>query len=279
MTTRSTLLTSALLLAGLLCAEAQTPDAMQTTASGLKYTITHHGDGAALKAGQFVVVHYRGMLTDSTVFDDSHTRNEPFTFALGKGQVIKGWDEGIALLHVGDRARLVIAPELGYGQKGAGKVIPPNATLIFDVDVLDVKDQTLGSALEKETLAHGAASARSLYDRIKKNGFTGYYLAESELNALGYRLLKEKRTKDAVAIFEIAADAFPESANVYDSLGEGYCNSGDRTRAITNYERSLKLDPKNNNAKEMLELLKGRNWKSAVKAKLSGGGDAGTSDH
>ena len=97
------------------------------------------GDGAEAKAGQTVTVHYVGTLTDGTKFDASTDRNEPFTFKLGAGQVIKGWDEGVAGMKVGGKRRLTIPPSMGYGARGAGGVIPPNATLMFDVELLGVK--------------------------------------------------------------------------------------------------------------------------------------------
>ena len=110
------------------------------TPSGLIYLITKHGTGAMPKAGQTVVVHYTGTLTDGVKFDSSRDGGRPFPFPLGAGKVIKGWDEGIAKLHVGDQAILIIPPALGYGARGAGGVIPPNATLIFIVELVDVKD-------------------------------------------------------------------------------------------------------------------------------------------
>jgi len=109
------------------------------TDSGLRYKIIQKGDGAQAEKGKTVSVHYKGSLTDGTVFDSSYKRNQPIDFPLGMGQVISGWDEGIALLQVGDKARFVIPPSLGYGERGAGGVIPPNATLIFDVELVAVK--------------------------------------------------------------------------------------------------------------------------------------------
>ncbi len=109
------------------------------TDSGLRYQIIQKGDGVKAEKGKTVSVHYKGSLTDSTVFDSSYKRNEPIDFPLGMGHVIPGWDEGIALLQVGDKARFVIPPYLGYGAAGAGGVIPPDATLIFDVELVDVK--------------------------------------------------------------------------------------------------------------------------------------------
>jgi FKBP-type peptidyl-prolyl cis-trans isomerase len=109
------------------------------TESGLRYQIIQKGDGVKAEKGKNVSVHYKGQLTDGTVFDSSYKRNQPIDFALGVGQVIPGWDEGVQLLQVGDKARFVIPSDLAYGSRGAGGVIPPNATLIFDVELMNVK--------------------------------------------------------------------------------------------------------------------------------------------
>ena len=109
------------------------------TASGLEYIEVEPGTGAQAEAGKTVSVHYTGKLQDGKVFDSSISRGEPITFQLGKGKVIKGWDEGIALMKVGSKAQLIIPPQLGYGERGAGGVIPPNATLVFDVELVGVK--------------------------------------------------------------------------------------------------------------------------------------------
>ena len=108
-----------------------------TTDSGLKYVITRAGEGKKAEAGKSVKVHYTGKLTDGTEFDSSVKRKKPFVFKLGTGQVIKGWDEGIALLNAGSKATFTIPPELGYGKNAQGS-IPANATLIFDVELLEV---------------------------------------------------------------------------------------------------------------------------------------------
>ncbi|MEZ4708611.1 MAG: FKBP-type peptidyl-prolyl cis-trans isomerase [Caldilineaceae bacterium] len=108
------------------------------TDSGLEIIVTEAGSGPKPEPGSVVVVHYTGMLEDGTVFDSSVTRGEPISFPLGQGRVIPGWDEGIALLNQGSKAQLIIPSELGYGAQGAGGVIPPNATLIFDVELVDV---------------------------------------------------------------------------------------------------------------------------------------------
>lgn len=111
----------------------------EKTNSGLRYQIIQEGDGTKAEKGKTVSVHYKGQLPDGTVFDSSYKRNQPIDFPLGMGQVISGWDEGIQLLKVGDKARFVIPSDLGYGSRGAGGVIPPDATLIFDVELMDVK--------------------------------------------------------------------------------------------------------------------------------------------
>ena len=109
-----------------------------TTDSGLQYVVIEEGDGASPQAGQRVFVHYVGTLEDGTKFDSSRDRGRPFDFTIGQGQVIKGWDEGVGDMKVGDRRKLIIPPDLGYGARGAGGVIPPNATLIFDVELLRI---------------------------------------------------------------------------------------------------------------------------------------------
>lgn len=111
----------------------------EETKSGLRYQIIQKGTGIAAEKGKTVSVHYKGQLADGTVFDSSYKRNAPLDFQVGVGQVIAGWDEGICLLNVGDKARLVIPSDLGYGAAGAGGVIPADAILVFDVELMDVK--------------------------------------------------------------------------------------------------------------------------------------------
>jgi len=120
--------------------EAEKVEAKEiTTPTGLKYVDYKIGEGAQPQAGQTVIVHYTGTLTNGQKFDSSVDRGQPFSFTLGRGMVIKGWDEGLASMKIGGKRKLIIPPELGYGARGAGGVIPPNATLLFDVELLGVK--------------------------------------------------------------------------------------------------------------------------------------------
>ncbi len=114
-------------------------EGFEATESGLRYQIIQKGEGAKAEKGKTVGVHYKGMFADGGEFDNSYKRGNPIEFPLGMGNVIAGWDEGIGLLQVGDKARFVIPPHLAYGAQGAGGVIPPNATLVFDVELMDVK--------------------------------------------------------------------------------------------------------------------------------------------
>jgi FKBP-type peptidyl-prolyl cis-trans isomerase len=109
------------------------------TTTGLKIERLVEGQGATANSGDRVAVHYTGWLLDGTKFDSSFDRARPFEFRLGRGEVIRGWEEGVATMRVGDKVRLTIPPELGYGARGAGGVIPPNATLVFEVELLDVR--------------------------------------------------------------------------------------------------------------------------------------------
>lgn len=109
------------------------------TRSGVAVDVIVEGTGPAPKTGQVITVHYTGWLTDSTKFDSSRDRGQPFTYQYGVGQVIQGWDDGVATMKVGGKSRFTIPPELGYGRQGAGGVIPPNATLIFEVELLGIK--------------------------------------------------------------------------------------------------------------------------------------------
>jgi tetratricopeptide (TPR) repeat protein len=230
-----------------------------TTSSGLKYIIQKNGKGKKAEIGKTVEVHYTGWLLDGKKFDSSRDRDQTFEFILGAKQVIKGWDEGLALMRVGDQFRLILPPDLGYGDKGAGDVIPPNATLIFDVELLNVH-KTLKSISDTlmEVILNGGGvkKAKELYYDLKDEKEDEFNFKETELNMLGYKLLQVNMVKDAIEVFKINVAEFPNSFNVYDSIGEAYMINGDTKLAIKNYEESLKLNPNNENGKKMLEKLK-----------------------
>lgn len=129
------------LLALLLLACSQQEDSgLTTTTSGLQYEVLATGNGGSPSSGDIAVVHYTGWLTDGTKFDSSIDRDQPFEFAVGQGDVIQGWDEGVALMKEGDRWQFTIPPELAYGERGARNgLIPPNSTLVFEVQLIEVK--------------------------------------------------------------------------------------------------------------------------------------------
>ena len=149
--TRTRAITVALAIGFAACAAASIPTPVtaqgtpgtMTTASGLQITDTKVGTGAAPSTGQICVMHYTGWLYSNGAkgakFDSSLDRGRPFEFPIGTGKVIRGWDEGVASMKVGGKRTLIIPPDLGYGARGAGGVIPPNATLLFEVELLDVK--------------------------------------------------------------------------------------------------------------------------------------------
>ena len=159
-----------------------------TTASGLQYTITSAGNGLQAHKGNNVKVHYTGKLTNDTVFDSSVKRGTPYEFMLGRNRVIKGWDEGISYLHVGDKATLVIPPGLGYGEQASGR-IPANSTLIFDVELIDAKEGIKAYTIPKKADTLKTKSGlKYIVVQANKNGakpdsggsvtvsYTGYFL-------------------------------------------------------------------------------------------------------
>lgn len=228
-----------------------------TTPSGLKYIIIETGTGEKAQNNKAVEVHYTGYLLDGKVFDSSRDRNEPIEFILGNKQVIAGWDEGIALMSIGDKYRLIIPPQLAYGSKGAGNVIPPDATLIFDTELISVSDpkEPISNVLLQTILEKDVASAVSQYRALKASDPDKYNFKEAQLNSLGYQLIQVGKTKEALEILKLNAEVYPNSSNVFDSLGEACMLDGQTELAIENYKKSLEIDPNNKNAQEMLSKL------------------------
>jgi peptidylprolyl isomerase len=153
-----------------------------TTTSGLKYTINKKGTGNKANAGDTVIVHYTGRLTNGNVFDSSVNREQPFSFKLGVGQVIKGWDEGVSLLNIGDKATFTIPSELAYGEQGAGGVIGPNETLVFEVELLEIQEPLKPFNVEgKEELM-----TESGLKIIKINESEGEFPSEGQIVSVHY---------------------------------------------------------------------------------------------
>lgn len=236
----------------------RSPAAAITTPSGLTYLITKKGMGRQPKKGEMVVLHYTGMLTNGVKFDSSRDRNEPLAFKLGAGQVIKGYDEGLSKLRVGDHAILVIPSNLAYGTKGAGDVIPPDSKLIFVVEVVDVKSRSLADVLAKTLDAKGIEAMIAEFHNLKSVADPDLLAGESDTNVFGYSLLRRKRVNEAIAVFKLNVEAYPQSANAYDSLGEAYLVGGDKEKAIENYRKALALDPTMESAKRALHMLTGK---------------------
>ncbi len=240
---------------------AQTDPAPQdtiTTSSGLKYIILQKGNGIQAVDGKEVAVNYIGTLSNGKEFDNSYKRGKPFKFILGKSQVIKGWDEGIALMHIGDKFKLIIPPQLGYGEQGAGNVIPPNSTLIFETELMSVEEPKLSLAdtLLTTIFEKGIDSAAAQYHELYKTQKDKYDFDEDKINFLAYRLLKNNMADYAIAILKLNSETYPNSSNIYDVLGEAYLIKGDKESAIQNFDKALKLNPQDTNAEDMLKKLK-----------------------
>jgi len=229
-----------------------------TTASGLKYIVIEKGSGAKAEDGKQVSVNYAGYLLDGKEFDNSYKRGKPIKFILGQGQVIKGWDEGIALMNVGDKLRLIIPPDLGYGAKGAGDVIPANATLIFDTQLMGEGDPkpSIADTLLTTIFEKGIDSAAVQYHELYKTKKNDYDFDEDQLNSLAYRFMNNAMYKNAIAVLKLNAETYPDSFIIYDGLGEAYMLNGDKELAIESFGKSLKINPKDTNAEELLKKLK-----------------------
>jgi len=229
-----------------------------TTPSGLTYLITKKGTGRQPKKGETVILHYTGTLTNGVKFDSSRDGNQPFAFKLGAGQVIKGYDEGLAKLRVGDQAILVIPSKLAYGSKGAGDVIPPDSTLIFVVEVVDVKARSLADVLAKTLTQKGVEAMIAEFHSLKSAADPDLFVGESDINGFGYSLLRRKQVNEAIEVFKLNVEAYPQQPNVYDSLGEAYIVRGDKEKAIENYQKALAIDPTMESAKQALKKLTGQ---------------------
>ncbi len=232
-----------------------------TTASGLKYFFTKKGSGPAVPPGQLAICDYILTLTNGTKIDASRDRGVPFAVPVPSHQVIKGFNEALTLLHVGDRGIFILPSNIAYGDNGTGP-IPPKATLVFDIELLDTKAKSLGMVLDsilfekpvKDDSKPQMAAVLTTYKQLKKTKFKDIYVSENDLNGLGYELIK-KFPDDAIELFKLNVKMYPKSYNVYDSLAEGYMTAGNNKLAIKNYQKSLKLNPKNTNATDMIKKM------------------------
>lgn len=243
--------------------KAQTANPAQdtvTTPSGLKYIVLEKGTGEQAVAGKEVAVNYIGKLANGTVFDDSYKRGKPIKFVLGEGKVIKGWDEGIALMHVGDKFRLIIPPQLGYGANGAGGVIPPNATLIFDTQLMSVSvpKLSLADTLMATIFEKGIDSAVAQYHELYKTEKDKYDFDEDQINGLAFRFMRNGMFEPAIALLKLNAETYPKSEDIYEALGDAYMFQNNKILAVENFYKVLQLDPKNEHAQEMIKKLQGK---------------------
>lgn len=236
---------------------AQSSDTISTD-SGLKYYIVEEGTGENVQEGKEVTLHGIGTLQNGEVFWETRESNSPFSFVTGTHSVIKGVEEGVSRMRVGDRWIFIIPPELAYGDKQRGP-IPPNSTLIFDYEVLDVTSpkkpiiDTLYITIEKE----GVDKALDLYLEMEKYD-DHYDFRSDQLNTLGYKFVYENEFDIAKVIFKLNAKMHPTDYNVWDSLGEIYMLLGEDQLAIESYKKSLELYSNNTNAVEMIQKIENK---------------------
>ena len=227
-----------------------------TTKSGLKFLIISEGTGKKVQVGKEIAFHWTGYFLDGKSFGTSRGL-EPYYYNPGKRQVIAGAEEGLLMMKEGDRYLFIIPPYLAYGSSGSGSVIPPNATLIFDYEVVSVTEPKLSitDTLLKVFSIKGIDEAIDLYKVLKANQYEKFAFRESELNNLGYALLENKRVLEAIEVFKLNVEEYPDSWNVYDSLAEGYMLKGEKENAIKFYKKSIEMNPGNKAGKKNLERL------------------------
>ncbi|HAF29636.1 MAG TPA: hypothetical protein DCG75_11365 [Bacteroidales bacterium] len=229
-----------------------------TTDSGLKYFIVKEGKGDRVEEGKEVTLHGIGTLENGEVFWETRESNSPFYFITGTNSVIKGVEEGVSKMRVGDRWIFILPPEIAYGNRQRGP-IPPNSTLIFDYEVLDVTNpkKSISDTLYKTIEIGGIDKALDLYSDLKNKKDIFNFRAD-ELNSLGYKLMNEEKLEVSKVVFELNSKEHPDNYNVWDSLGEIYMILGNDDLAIQSYKKSLELYPKNTNAVEMINKIEAK---------------------
>jgi len=234
---------------------AQSTDTIKTE-SGLKYYIVEEGNGEKVEVGKEVTLHGIGTLENGEVFWETRKSNSPFHFVIGTNSVIKGVEEGVSKMRVGDRWIFILPPEIAYGDQQR-EPIPANSTLIFDYEVLDVTNpkESIIDTLHITIEESGVDEALDLYIQLEKENDV-YNFRSDQLNGLGYTLMKENKLDLAKIIFELNTKKHPNDYNTWDSLGEIYMLLGKKELAIESYERSLDLYSGNTNAVEMIKKIK-----------------------
>lgn len=198
----------------------------QLRAAGLEIEVTEQADGVVATSGMAVAVHYQGRLEDGTVFDDSHKRGEPISFILGQGQVIKGWEQGIEGMAVGEKRTLTIPPELGYGEAGAGDVIPPNATLIFDVELVDASLPPTLANLTNEEFVKSQQEGAIIIDIRREDEWAQTGIIEGAELVTGFQ--------QSGAIHPEFLDKFRALVTDKNTKFVLYCRTGNRTNMLGN---------------------------------------------
>ncbi len=235
-----------------------------TTESGLKYFLTQKGDGVEIDSGSIVIQHYTVWLSNGKMLDSSREPNWPFASEFPSDGIIKGSNEAISIMNIGDRGIFIMPYYLAYGEKGDSE-IPPKETLIFDIEIIKTVDKLLEKELNNVLYANYEIDSLlkveqtiDKFHELKQSGFQDIWVDQYALNAIGYTMLRHKYLKEAVEVFKLNVKEYPDSANAYDSLGEAYMKLGKTELAIVNYRKSLELNPKNTHAIKMLENLEGK---------------------
>jgi tetratricopeptide (TPR) repeat protein len=209
------------------------------TSSGLKYVITAHGAGPRARPGQVIVAHFTALPDGKVVPKTRDTPAAPSHFILG--EALAPWlDQAFSLLRVGDKATVILPPQLTPGHQSSR----------YEVELLDLKAYDLATVLRNTIDSAGLEAALRRYAELKATRFADHDVHEGRINYWGYRYLEKGNTAAAIALFKINVELFPQSWNVYDSLGEAYMKSGQRELGIQNYQRSLELKPQNGNGEQ-----------------------------
>ena len=224
----------------------------ETTESGLEYKFLNKGEGPAPVAGNEVKTHCILKIGDSTVIWSTREDDKPFTFIFAQTELIPGFDETIAMMVLGDRIKVLIPPELGYGPNGFGD-IPANAYLSFDIELLEVNNLMLwiSDSLFERYRQQGSGAAMEYYDDLKIDT-VHYTMHERQLSVLAGLLKNDGRLNDAFEVLKLRASEYPESFGAQFALGSTYEERGDKKEAIAAFKRCLEISPENQAATNKL---------------------------